>query len=359
MQKDRSYFDEDLIEIPLEVSLASEIKPKEVRWLWYPYIPFGKLTILQGDPGDGKSKLMLTLAALLTQGKPLPFCDKDESQEPMAVIYQTTEDDPEDTIVPRFIEAGGETSRLIFIKEDVKNLTFTDTRIRRAVEVFGAKLLILDPLSAYIGDSVSLNAANEMRAAFSSLAEMARDTGCAVVIVAHMNKMRETNPLYRTSGSIDIAGVARSILAVVRQRNREDPNDRIMVQVKSNLAPTGSGIIFRIKPMGIVFLEEIEITAEEAFYSDRTRSGRPSVKVDMCIEKIKEILKGKDSMPATECEALLLKEGYKKSTIRKAKKMAGVESEKVGFVWLWSIDSSNKQEQPFPEDEYEYDEIPF
>ena len=107
----------------LEIIKASEITPKEVRWLWYPYIPFGKVTLLQGDPGDGKSKLMLSLAALLSKGAPLPFADEDESGEPMTVIYQTTEDDADDTVVPRFNSAGGDGDRLIFIKEDEKSLT--------------------------------------------------------------------------------------------------------------------------------------------------------------------------------------------------------------------------------------------
>ena len=106
----------------LEIIKASEIIPKEVRWLWYPYIPFGKVTLLQGDPGDGKSKLMLSLAALVSKGALLPFADEDESGEPMTVIYQTTEGDADDTVVPRFNSAGGDGERLIFIKEDEKSL---------------------------------------------------------------------------------------------------------------------------------------------------------------------------------------------------------------------------------------------
>ena len=137
----------------LEIIKASEITPKEVRWLWYPYIPFGKVTLLQGDPGDGKSKLMLSLAALLSKSAQLPFADEDESGEPMTVIYQTTEDDADDTVVPRFNSAGGDGDRLIFIKEDEKSLTFGDDRIREAVEKYNAMLLILDPMSSYIGDT--------------------------------------------------------------------------------------------------------------------------------------------------------------------------------------------------------------
>ena len=100
------------ISAKLEIIKASEITPREVRWLWYPYIPFGKVTLLQGDSGDGKSKLMLSLAALLSEGAPLPFSDDEENYEPVTIIYQTTEDDADDTVVPRFNAAGGDSERL-------------------------------------------------------------------------------------------------------------------------------------------------------------------------------------------------------------------------------------------------------
>ena len=138
--------------VPLEIIKASEIEPREVKWLWYPYIPFGKVTLLQGDPGDGKSKLMLSIAALLSKGEPLPFTETEEN-EPMAIIYQTTEDDADDTVVPRFNSADGNGENLIFIKEDEKTLSFGDNRIREAIEMYNAKLLILDPLSSYIGEN--------------------------------------------------------------------------------------------------------------------------------------------------------------------------------------------------------------
>lgn len=147
------------ISAKLEIIKASEITPREVRWLWYPYIPFGKVTLLQGDPGDGKSKLMLSLAALLSKGAPLPFADEDESGEPMTVIYQTTEDDADDTVVPRFNAAGGDGDRLIFIKEDEKSLTFGDDRIREAVDEYltrwGPGLLRLGAIMSFGGYCVS------------------------------------------------------------------------------------------------------------------------------------------------------------------------------------------------------------
>ena len=107
--------------------------------------------------------------------------------------------------------------------------------IAEAIEKYHAKLLILDPMSSYIGENCSMNNANETRAEFNHLIAVAKNTGCAIVIIAHMNKMRDINPLYRTNGSIDIAGAARSILAITRTPNKEAPAERYMVQVKSNL----------------------------------------------------------------------------------------------------------------------------
>ena len=126
------------VNVPLEIIKASEIEPKEVKWLWYPYIPFGKVTLLQGDPGDGKSKLMLSIAALLSKGEPLPFTE--EETEPMTVIYQTTEDDADDTVVPRFNSAGGNGENLIFVREDEKSLSVGDNLIREAIDIFADKI---------------------------------------------------------------------------------------------------------------------------------------------------------------------------------------------------------------------------
>ena len=322
-------------DVALEIVRASDIEPKEVKWLWYPYIPFGKVTLLQGDPGDGKSKFMLSLAALLSKGEALPFSDEEE-REPITIIYQTTEDDADDTVVPRFNSAGGNGDNLIFIKEDMKSLSFGDNRIREAIEKYNAKLLILDPMSSYIGESCSMNNANETRAEFNHLISVAKETGCAIVIIAHMNKMKDSNPLYRTNGSIDIAGAARSILAIIRTANKEAPAERYLVQVKSNLAPTGSAILFEVAESGVNFVSEMEMTAEEAFSSLAPKMGRPNETELRAKDFILEMLQDGE-MLANDCEAKLEEAGFKKSTIKKAKKKAGVVSHKKGFLWYWSL----------------------
>ena len=330
------------VTVPLEIIKASEIEPKEVKWLWYPYIPFGKVTLLQGDPGDGKSKLMLSIAALLSRGEALPFTD--EEIEPMTIIYQTTEDDADDTVVPRFHSAGGNGDHLIFIREDEKSLSFGDSRIGEAIERYKAKLLILDPMSSYIGESCSMNNANETRAEFNHLIAVAKDTGCAIVIIAHMNKMRDTNPLYRTNGSIDIAGAARSILAITRTANSANPAERYLVQVKSNLAPMGSAILFEVADKGVNFLDELEMTAEDAFAATAPRMGRPNDREEAATAFIRSLLDGGRQL-ASDCEAKLEGAGFKKSTYKKAKKKAGVHSVKDGFAWYWTLPEVEKPKE--------------
>ena len=222
------------------------------------------------------------------------------------------------------------------IKEDEKSLSFGDNRIAEAIERYHAKLLILDPMSSYIGENCSMNNANETRAEFNHLIAVAKNTGCAIVIIAHMNKMRDTNPLYRTNGSIDIAGAARSILAITRTPNKEAPAERYMVQVKSNLAPTGSAILFEVAEKGVDFISEMEMTAEEAFQSLAPKMGRPNDKEIKAKEFLLEMLKDGE-MLSSDCEERLEAAGFKKSTIKKAKKKAGVISKKKGFLWYWSL----------------------
>jgi energy-coupling factor transporter ATP-binding protein EcfA2 len=118
----------------LELVSAKDVTVKPVTWLWPYLIPKGKITLLQGDPGDGKSTFMLTLAAYMTRGDPLPFTDYEEPPEPIKVIYQSTEDDYDDTIIPRFLKAGGNPDNLIYINEDTQHLTFEDPRLFQAIK---------------------------------------------------------------------------------------------------------------------------------------------------------------------------------------------------------------------------------
>ena len=323
----------------LKLISASSVEPKEITWLWYPFIPIGKVTIIQGDPGDGKSTFMLTLAALMTKGEPFPFSGSDYT-EPKNVIYQTSEDDADDTVVPRFLKAGGNPDYLTFIDESDKAITFADERIAEAIKEKDAKLLILDPLSSYIGDC-SLNQANEVRPRFNYLIRTARENDCAIVIVDHMNKSSQSKAIYRTPGSIDVVGAARSSLII--GRDSEEDDKRILVQQKANLAPTGHAISFSISEDGIVFLEEMRMTADELLAGEIAQRGRPAVKMEEAIGLMMDMLSDGNPVPAADCRRVLAEAGYMPGTITRAKAMAGIESHKEGDKWYWSMPARSQE----------------
>lgn len=128
----------------MDYDYYSSVTPREVEWLWYPYIPYGKITLLQGDPGEGKSTFVINLIAVLTRGGILP--DGAEVVTPNTVIYQCAEDNIEDTVKPRLVSAGADCKRVAFIIENDSNITLTDVRIENAIKSTQAKLLVLDPI---------------------------------------------------------------------------------------------------------------------------------------------------------------------------------------------------------------------
>ena len=131
----------------MKLRFYSSITSVKVSWLWYPYIPYGKLTVLQGDPGEGKSTLILNVTALLTKGEPMP--DGSKGGGPHKVLYQCAEDDIADTIKPRLMAAGADCSMVAFIQDDDRPLTLDDERIERAIVDTKARLLVLDPFQAF------------------------------------------------------------------------------------------------------------------------------------------------------------------------------------------------------------------
>lgn len=206
----------------------SNITPKSVDWFWYPYIPYGKLTLIQGDPGEGKSTFVLNLAALLSQGRPMP--DGSIIPEPGVAIYQCAEDGVADTIKPRLEQAGADCKKVAYIIDDDIALTLEDGRIESALYETGAKLFIIDPIQAFIPPDSDMQNAAKMRAVLRKLAKTAEKYQCAVILVGHMNKGSGTKSLYRGLGSIDIAAIARSILMISRDEQR--PSLRYMYPIK-------------------------------------------------------------------------------------------------------------------------------
>ena len=312
----------------LKIISMDEVPVEEVEWLWYPYIPFGKLTIIHGDGGEGKTTLILQLAALLSRGEKLP-CDSTE-REPIKVIYQTAEDGLGDTIKPRLLAGNADCSQIKVIDESEATLTMLDERIEKAIVETGARALILDPVQAYIGAKVDMNRANEVRAILSQLGQIARQYRCAIILVGHLNKAQGNKSNYRGLGSINFQTTARSVLIVGRLK--DNPQVRVMVQDKSSLAPEGEPIAFELgKENGFRWLGHYDISVDDLL------SGIPKEKKSEQAENLILEYLSKGKYPQ---QALLKKSqavGISKRVLDEAKKALNVRSLKEGSQWYWEL----------------------
>ena len=243
----------------LQMIKMSEVQSQEVSWLWYPFIPYGKLTIIQGDPGDGKTTLVLNIAAKLSNGEGLD--NEMKLTEPLNMIYQTAEDGLADTVKPRLEVAGADCENISVIDESIKSLSMIDERLEEEIIRTKAKMLILDPIQAYLGGGMDMNRANEARDMTKKLAALAEKYQCAIVLVGHMNKAAGNKAAYRGMGSIDFFAVARSVLLVGRVEG--EVNIRAVIQIKNNLAAFGHPKAFELSESGFQWLGDYEITADE------------------------------------------------------------------------------------------------
>lgn len=321
--------------VELKLIHMEDVVSKEVEWLWYPYIPYGKITIIEGDPGEGKTTLVLMLAAALSRGLPLP-CDDDKAYEPIHIIYQTAEDGIEDTIKPRLEKAGADCSMIRVIDETDKELSMTDDRLEQTIIETKARLIILDPIQAYIGATVDMHRANEIRPVLKHLGIIAEKHNCAIILIGHMNKASGSKSTYRGLGSIDIQATARSVLLVARLRDK--PNIRIMAHDKSSLAPTGDAIGFEMtEDNGMVCIGPYDITIDELLSGNE---GRGKKKLDIAENFIKEYFGTNKVIPSNEIMMEAAKRSIKRNTLLSAKKKLGITSDKEKaedgtIYWTW------------------------
>ncbi len=304
-----------------------DIESRKIDWLWYPYIPFGKITIIQGDPGEGKTTFVLDLLSKLSTGRKLPFSN---IRITGTSIYQNMEDDNCDTIKPRLVTAGADCSRIMLIEEKENPLSFSDRRLEHAITDSGARLLILDPLSAFIGNDVNLNHAIDVRKAFRPLYEMADRTKCAVLIISHTNKMKGSSSLYRTNGSIDVAGAVRSILAVGKRKNEK--TERILVQVKNNLEQVGPSLVYELTDH-IEWKEQSEISADDLFMEFITPA-KKATKKEKAKEELIELLMEKDQ-PQAYIKDYFEKMNISFRTVQEAQKELGIKPYRLHNQSYW------------------------
>ena len=315
---------------PVPMLRMADVELTSVEWLWFPYIPFGKLTIIQGNPGEGKTYFAMRLAAACTNRKPLPGM---EVLEPFNIIYQTAEDGLGDTVKPRLMEAEADLEKVLVIDDRDTPLTLADERIEKAIRENHARLVIIDPVQAFLGADVDMNRANEVRPIFRSLGDIAQDTGCAIVLIGHLNKAAGTQSTYRGLGSIDITAAVRSLLFIGKLK--DSPTTRVLIHEKSSLAPPGQSLAFSLgDEKGFSWIGAYDITADELLA--RTDTAKTESKTAQAEALILELLADGRKMPSAELEKAVNDRGISSRTMRTAKSRIGdrLVTEKNGASWI-------------------------
>ena len=322
----------------LKLINMEQVEVEKIDWLLYPFIPFGKVTIVQGDPGEGKTTMVLQIIAKLTKGEAVLPSNSDESAleektmdlEPVNVIYQTAEDGLGDTIKPRLLSAGADCSRVMVIDDNDQALTMMDARLEEAIIKTKARLVVLDPIQGFLGAAVDMHRANEIRPLMKRVAVLAEKYHCAIILIGHMNKNSNGKSLYRGLGSIDFQAAARSVLIV--GRIKDEPEIRVVCHVKSSLAPEGKSIAFRLdKDTGFEWIGEYDISADDLLSGDNRGQ-----KIHEAKEFLKEILVS-GSVAQTKVAEEAESRGIKKKTLWNAKKELEIESVKIGNQWFWML----------------------
>lgn len=311
-----------------QLKLYSTVTATNVDWLWYPYIPFGKITLLQGDPGCGKSTLMMSIISAISNGSFFP--DGRKIKKPMHAIYQCSEDGAGDTIKPRLVAAGADCRNVAFLDEEMDWLSLGDEKIRRAIADFNTKLLVIDPVQAYLGDADISNATG-MRKMLRQLAIWASLYDCAIVLVGHLNKKAGSKDLYRGLGSIDLIAAARSVIQI--SACEKEPGIMALQHIKSSLASKGRDLFFTIDPQRCIQWLEREGAPSSNKIDEHPQK---KSKQAQAAETLRVMLES-EPMKASEVQSLFSRANISERTLMAVKKDMGIRSIKKEGVWYWQL----------------------
>ncbi len=244
------------------ITAASTLQTQAIDWLWPSWLALGKVAVLDGDPGLGKSFITLDLCARLSAGQPFP--DGSPGSPPASSIVLNGEDGGEDTIRPRLAALGADLARVFVLRPHLDTgapLSFPPAvgLLDAAILQTGARLVVIDPIMAFLDPSVVTASDQAIRRALLPLALLAERRHCAILLVRHLNKSGRSHALYRGGGSIGLVGACRSAFLVALDPtggpgdvsppgSKGDPTRRVLAQVKNNLAPLQPGLGYHLAP---------------------------------------------------------------------------------------------------------------
>lgn len=331
------------------ITRFSDVQPEEVRWLWPGYLPLGKLTVLDGDPGNGKSTLTCDLAARLSSGRAMPDGGASDRGGPAGVVLLSAEDGPADTIRPRLDAAGADVRRVALLEcavdgERERAVTLADLDlIAAAIAAVDARLVVVDPLMAYLDRGTDSYRDQDVRAVLAPLARLADRTGAAIVVIRHFSKAQHASALHRGGGSIGIIGAARVGLVVAPDPDEPDGPRRVLAVGKSNLAEKPPALAYRLVEAAngaacVVWEGATRHTAADLVAQPADSEERGAL--DEAKEFLRQALAG-GAMSANAMLAAAKRVGIAERTLKRAKRALGVESRRGGFGkdggWVWAL----------------------
>jgi hypothetical protein len=298
--------------------LASDIEPKDVEWLWFPYIPYGAASLLFGPGGMGKSHIAVDIVSHLTRGEPLPGMT--ERPNPQNVLMLSAEDDFDKVLVPRLMKAGADLDRVAFPPEPFVLSPAGVKALSRLLDKFDASVVFIDPIVHYIGSKIDMNKANEVRGAIGVFHQLAMKNNSAIILVGHSRKGNEGEDYDKAMGSADFNNAVRSVLYVSKT---PDGLGKIMKHVKANYSALGPSLGYDFGHNGAGSFEwtgEVEGPDLGGPPMARRRSKKRSL-----VDFLRSWL-ANGPLPSRDIEQMARDEGINDRTIQRAKIEAGVES---------------------------------
>lgn len=312
----------------------SRFKPREVEWFWKPYIPAGMITIMEGDPGEGKSFLAMYFAAMVSVGGKLP----DGSQlELGTVLYISAEDDPCYTIRPRVDAMGGDAMNVRVLVSDLTLDADGFDKLRAELNNHDITLIIIDPLMAFMPEKTDVHRSNAVRPILSTMKVIAEEFGCAVLFIRHLTKMKHDKAIYQGGGSIDFIGAARSALLVTT--NPADEEQKVVLHIKHNVGPKGQSWAYRLVSGPKDSLPRVKwdgpssVTINDLAIGKSSGSPAPR---DDAADFLRNFL-NEGPRKASDVEKAAAAAAITKRTLIRAKQDLGIKSNQRNREWWWRL----------------------